>query len=185
MSSMIDYKKDCVVVNLIGGPGTGKSILAANIFSSVKLQGITCDVSWEYIKRKIREKAHKVTLSQIYLFGKQQFQLFTLKDEVDVVVTDSPLLLNPIYDTEECPLLKALVLQEYNKYNNLLYFIERDLSIEYETEGRYQDLIGAKLVDEKVKKFLRDNKIPYKSITGIGPDSLEIIIDDIDRQLNK
>ncbi len=100
-------EKKCVVVNIIGGPGTGKSILASEIFSKVKREGITCDVSWEYIKRKLREKALKVVQSQIYIFGKQQFQLFTMKDEVDVIITDSPILLNSVYDKSNCPLLKT------------------------------------------------------------------------------
>jgi len=175
--------KQCVVVNIIGGPGTGKSILSAELFAKVKRSGITCDVSWEYIKRKLREKAMKVVQSQIYMFGKQQFQLFTMKDEVDVIITDSPLLLNCVYDQSQCPQLRALVLKEYAKYNNLLYFIERDTSVNYETEGRYQDLEGAKEVDTKLKKFLDDNQIPYKVINGIGPENLELIFNEIKKTI--
>jgi len=175
---------ECVVVNIIGGPGTGKSILASEVFAKVKREGITCDVSWEYIKRKLREKALKVVQSQIYIFGKQQFQLFTMKDEVKVVITDAPFILGPYYDTSKCPYLKALVLHEYNKYNNLLYLIERDLTVPYETEGRYQDSVGAKLVDIGLKTFLDDNNIPYKVLKGIGPDSLETILQDIKKEIN-
>lgn len=178
-------EKKCVVVNIIGGPGTGKSILASEIFSKVKREGITCDVSWEYIKRKLREKALKVVQSQIYIFGKQQFQLFTMKDEVDVIITDSPILLNSVYDKSNCPLLKALILNEYNKYDNLLYLIERDPSVTYEQEGRYQDLEGAKAVDNHLKQFLSDNEIEYKTINGIGGENLELIFKEIKAKLNK
>ena len=174
-------KKESLVVNLIGGPGTGKSILASEIFSNLKRNNVTCDVAWEYIKRKLREKALKVVQSQLYLFGKQQFQLFSMKDEVEVVITDAPLLLFSYYDKTRCPFLKKMVLNEYNKYNNLLYFIERDLSVDYETEGRYQDLEGAKQVDSELKAFLDENKIEYKIIKGIGPDSLKTVLDDINQ----
>ena len=177
--------KECLVVNVIGGPGTGKSILSAELFAKLKRSGITCDVSWEYIKRKLREKAVKVVQNQEYLFGKQQFQLFTMKDEVDVIITDSPLILNCVYDQSECQELKALVLKEYHKYNNLLYFIERDTSFDYETEGRYQDLEGAKLVDAKLKNFLDDNSIQYKTILGIKSENLDMIIGDIKKELEK
>jgi adenylate kinase family enzyme len=47
--------KKLIVVNLIGGPGVGKSILAADLFSALKKKNISCDVSWEYIKKKLRE----------------------------------------------------------------------------------------------------------------------------------
>jgi nicotinamide riboside kinase len=172
-----------VVVNLMGGPGTGKSIMASDLFSAIKREGISCDVAWEYIKRKLREKAVKVIQSQIYIFGKQQFQLFSMKDEVDVIITDSPLFNSCIYDKTKCPELKALVLKEYNKYNNLLYVIERDPAYTYEQEGRYQDLEGAKLVDAEIIQFLKENNIPYTSIKGIGPDSVNLIIKNVKETL--
>lgn len=146
-------KKDAIVVNIISGPGTGKSILTSELFSSLKRKYVTCDISSEYIKRKIREQAAKVLTNQVYIFAKQQFQLFSMKTDVDVVVTDSPFILCSIYDKNNCELLKGLVLKEFNSYNNLTYFIERDNSIKYEKEGRFQDLRGAKKVDIKVKKI--------------------------------
>jgi nicotinamide riboside kinase len=180
-------KSKTLVVNMIGGPGTGKSILASDTFSALKKKYITCDISHEYIKRKLREKAIKVTQDQIYIFGKQQFQLFGMIDDVLVIVTDSPILLSAIYPIEsnsKCPLLKGLILKEYLSYNNIMYFIDRDEKAEYETEGRYQDLEGAKKVDLHVKKFLEDNKIEYKTVKGIGTDSLEAVLRDVCEKLS-
>ncbi len=177
--------KKAIVVNIIGGPGIGKSILTAELFASIKREGISCDVSWEYIKRKLREKALKVVESQIYIFGKQQFQLYSMKDEVDVIVTDSPILLNSIYDKSTCPILKQLILKEYAKYNNLLYFIDRDESVEFEIEGRYQDLEGARIVDSKILNFLDESSIKYKRLKGIGEDTKNFIINDIKKELKK
>lgn len=177
--------KKAIVVNIIGGPGVGKSILTAEIFSGLKREGISCDVSWEYIKRKLREKALKVVESQIYIFGKQQFQLYSMKDEVDVIVTDSPILLNTIYDKSSCPILKALILKEYSKYNNLLYVIDRNTDIKYETEGRYQDLDGAKIVDDKIKNFLNENSIEFKTLNGIDKETFNVIINDVKTELDK
>ena len=134
---------------------------------------------------EVVSKASKVVENKIYLFGKQQFQLYTLKDEVEVIITDSPLLLNSIYDKTECGNLKTLVLQEYHKYNNLLYYIERDTSVDYEEEGRYQDEIQAKEVDTKVENFLIENNILYKRLYGIGSDTLEAIYNDIKEELKK
>ncbi len=177
--------KHCVIINLMGGPGVGKSILASEIWAKLKRMGITSEVSWEYIKTKLREKAEKAIANQIYLFGKQQFLLFTLKDEVDVIVTDAPLLLFAYYDKTKCKFLKDIVVNEYNKYDNLLYLIERDPAVIYETEGRYQDLTEAKIVDTEMKQMLLDNNIEFKSLTGIGESSLETILIDVLQKLNR
>ena len=86
-------------------------------------------------------------------------------------------LLNPLQEKFNYPL------NEYHKYENLLYFIERDTNFEYETERRYQDLQGAKLVDENIKNFLTENKIEYKSVNGIGQDTIDLIINELEQKL--
>jgi len=176
-------KKKCIVVNLGGGPGTGKSIIASEIFVRLKREFVSCEISSEYIKRKIREDARKVIQNQIYIFAKQQFQLFGMKDNVDVIITDSPIFLSAVYDETQCPHLLALIMKEYNSYKNLTYYIERDTKVAYEQEGRYQDETGAKLVDDKVKNFMIENKIEYKTLKGIGQDSLSIVVDDVMKSL--
>lgn len=177
------YKKDCIVVNLIGGPGVGKSILTAEIFSELKRKFVSAEISPEYIKKKLREGSMKAVQSQIYIFGKQQYQLFTLKDEVDVIVTDSPFIFSSIYDSSRCPELRKLIIREYNKYDNMNYFIKRDTSIPYEQEGRYQDSEGAKKVDENIVEFLDKNNISYKNVHGIDSDVRGLILDEIIEKL--
>ena len=39
-----------LVINLIGGPGCGKSTIAAELFSRLKKMGVTCELVTEYIK---------------------------------------------------------------------------------------------------------------------------------------
>lgn len=178
-------KSETLVVNLIGGPGIGKTIMASDVFSALKREYITCDISSEYIKRKLREQAAKVVQSQIYIFGKQQFQLFGMIDNVLVIVTDSPIILSAIYplDKEKCPLLTGLILKEYKSYNNMMFFIDRDEEAVYETEGRYQDLTGAKQVDLAVKGFLDKHKIDYNTVKGIGSESLQNILQTVKSHL--
>lgn len=178
-------KKQAIVINLAAGPGCGKSILASDIFSALKRQFIECELSSEYIKRKIREDARKVVQNQIYIFAKQQFQLFGMKDNVQVIITDSPIFFSSVYDETKCKDLKQLIMKEYNGYKNLTYFLERSETVPYEQEGRYQDLEGAKKVDKKVKKFMEKNDIKYKTLKGIGSDSLEVIVKDTLKELSK
>jgi len=170
------YRDDCIVINFIGGPGVGKSIITAETFAKLKRKFVAAEISPEYIKKKIREGSLKAVQSQIYIFGKQQYQLFTTKDEVDVIVTDSPFILSSIYDVTNCNELRALVMKEFNKYHNVVYYIERDDKIPYEQEGRYQDEDGAKEVDTSVKDFLVDNNIEFITVKGIGEDTLEQVV---------
>jgi nicotinamide riboside kinase len=178
------YKEDCIVVNLIGGPGVGKSILTSEIFAELKRRFISAEISPEYIKKKLREKSMKAVQSQIYIFGKQQYQLFTMKDEVDVIVTDSPFIFSSIYDSSRCPELRKLIVREFNKYDNMNYYIGRDTMVPYEQEGRYQDSEGAKEVDKTIIDFLKNNNIEYKTVDGIGVDTKELIINEIMEKLN-
>ena len=60
-------KGETIVINVLGGPGVGKSILTSEIFAALKRDFISCEISHEYIKKKIREKALKAIESQIYL----------------------------------------------------------------------------------------------------------------------
>ena len=177
--------KPVIVVNLIGGPGVGKSILTSDVFSALKREFISCDISHEYIKKKLREKALKAVESQIYIFAKQQFQLFSMKDDLDVIVTDSPLLLSAIYDKTNCPFLKGLVLKEFNKYDNLNYLLLRDKDVPYEQEGRYQDSEGAKKVDNSVADFLMRENIEYKTVFGIIRSVINSIVKEVKKRLGK
>ena len=182
---MTKNKRETRVISIISGPGTGKSILASELFSALKRKSYSCELSSEYIKRKLREQATKVTQNQIYIFGKHQFQLFSLRGEVDIIITDAPLIFSTIYDDSNCPFLKGLVLKEFNSYKNMNYYINRDENAEYEQEGRYQDINGAKKIDAKVKSFMVENNIPFTELSGIGMKSLIQIVNDVDKEFGK
>lgn len=180
-----DYKNECIIVNILGGPGVGKSILTSEIFAELKKRFVSAEISPEYIKKKLREGAIKAVESQIYIFGKQQYQLFSMKDEVDVIVTDSPFIFCSIYDRTKNEELKNLIMTEFNKYDNLNFLILRDTSVPYEQEGRYQDSAGAKKVDKEMLEFLVKNNIEYSPVVGIGSETKEIIIEMIMERLKE
>lgn len=83
-----------LVVNLFGVPGAGKSTGAAYVFSMLKMRGINVEYIPEYAKDKVWEDNTEVFKNQAYVFGKQSFRMSRCKDKVDVIVTDSPLLLS-------------------------------------------------------------------------------------------
>lgn len=156
--------KKSLVINLYGGPGTGKSRTTARIFSNLKWKDIDCEMALEYAKDKVWENSIDVLNNQVYIFGKQYHKLFVLKDKVDVIITDSPILLTIIYDKKQNINLKNLVLDSYNEFENINVFIKR--VVKYNPNGRMQTEKEAHEKDNEIKKLLIDNNIPYFEIEG-------------------
>ena len=46
-----------LVINLFGGPGCGKSTIAALLFGKLKQNGINCEMALEYAKDKVWEES--------------------------------------------------------------------------------------------------------------------------------
>ena len=153
-----------LVVNLLAGPGAGKSTMAASIFSELKWKGIDCELATEFAKDLVWEERHKTFENQIYIFGKQHHRIFRLMGQVDVIITDSPLLLTSMYDREQRTSLRQLVFGEVNKCWNLNVFINRKKK--YNPNGRNQTKRQAKAIDTRLKTFLNDNDVPYIQIEG-------------------
>jgi DNA helicase HerA-like ATPase len=165
-----------LVINLFGGPGSGKSTVASSIFSELKWNGVNCELATEYAKDKVWERSTSVLDDQIYVFGKQHHRIFILNNEVDVIVTDSPFLLSVIYDSEKRPTLKKLVIEEFLKFNNMNFFLKR--SKDYNPLGRLQTEDGAKFIDNKVNELLIESGVGFKTIPSTK-ESVNIIVSHI------
>ena len=130
----------CVVINLWGGPGCGKSTTMAKISSELKIKGYNVEMVSEFAKDLVYEKRDETMKDELYIFAKQNHRLFRVKDKVDVIVTDRPLPLTCVYDKvygKNDKNLHALVrgtFQEYDNINILLGFNESN----YKKEGRLQ-----------------------------------------------
>lgn len=171
-----------IIVNLYAGPGTGKSTAMAGIFSRLKLKGINCEMAPEFAKEKVWEESFKVLNNQIYVFGKQLHTVHRLLDKVDVVITDSPLLLSLIYGHKEIPEFKNFVLAVYNQFNNINYFLNRIK--EFNPAGRMQNHEEAKELDQKILDMFRENGVEYKQHLSCE-DTMDFIVDEIIEKLKE
>lgn len=169
-----------IVINLIGGPGTGKSTLAAGLFYELKKQGINCELALEFAKDKVYEESFKTMDDQIYVFAKQYHKLWRLRGKVDVIITDSPLLISLHYMKEDSKYFNNLVLEQYNKFDNLLYFLNREGI--YQTEGRTQTEDEAKSIDLSIKHILDTTAKEVKYKTVKRETALSTILSDIYEQ---
>lgn len=153
-----------LVVNMVAGPGSGKSTTAAGVFYNLKRAGVNAELVTEYAKDVVWEKSTNKLGNQVYILGKQHHRLWRLKDQVDVIVTDSPLLLSLYYGGEKSLPFRDLVLELFGSFDNDVYFIER--AKKYNPAGRNQTEDEARKIDSALKAVLDKYAIRYAEVIG-------------------
>jgi adenylate kinase family enzyme len=88
------------LINIFGAPGTGKSTTSAGIFHNLKLKGLDVEYVQEYAKDKTWQSDFETLKCQPYVTGKQLFRLHRLRNKVEYVVTDAPILNGILYQDE-------------------------------------------------------------------------------------
>ena len=175
--------KMTICCNLFGSPGSGKSTMAALVFSRLKMLNINCELVTEFAKDKTWERNFSALSNQVYVFAKQYFRMDRCADQVDVIITDSPLALSPYYnkDPDIHKPLCELAVRIANKFNNLNYFIKRVKK--YNPIGRNQTEAESDKIAIDLKNMLKDYDIPYTEVNG-DLMSADIIVNDILKIIN-
>lgn len=142
------------IINLFGGPGCGKSTCASYIFSKLKSEGIHCEYLTEFAKTLTYER-NKIALStQMYVTGVQIYSTKLLLQDVDIIITDSPILLGCIY-TDSIP-VKAAIISEHDALlkSAIMVNVKINRKKNYETYGRNQSFEEAKKLDAIIDDLL-------------------------------
>lgn len=153
-----------ILVNLFAGAGAGKSTLATGIFTLLKHHNVNAEYIPEYAKDLVWEERLHLNRNDLEIFTEQVKRQFRLNGKVDVMVTDSPILLTSVYLDPIDELLHAIVMREFKKYNNLNFYVKRVKP--YMKIGRAESKNGAKIIDCKVLKFLDREQIVYEERLG-------------------
>lgn len=168
-----------VIVNLYGAPGAGKSTGSAYIFGQLKMNNISVELVREFVKDKIYEKSEGVFNDQVYILGKQHFRQTNVKGNVDVIITDCPLIVQAYYtDKYKFPYadeLRQLVLKLYSLEDNINYFVNRDKP--YNPDGRFQTEADSDSISDNLKEYLDNLDIEYKEINGNITDYDSVVAD--------
>ena len=158
--------KTPVVINGYGGPGEGKSTACMEITAALKKEGYGAEYVQEYAKELVYDKNMEMldgsAKNQFEILKEQTRRVDRLYDQVDFIVTDSPILLNEIYNKELTPEYRDIVGKIQNSYSNFSFFIERDVS-NFEEEGRIHNLAESIQKDQEIRDMLLDNDIKYKT----------------------
>lgn len=170
-----------LVVNLFGGPGTGKSTTAAGVFSELKQRGFNAELVTEYAKDRVWDKHFAALDNQIYIFGKQYHRIHRLLGQVEVIVTDAPLLLSLYYGDKNTPeSFKQLVRDIHGRLINMNVFLNRKK--EYNPVGRMQTEEQARDVDGYLGKILDSEKVNYIRVDA-DRSAINKIADIVDERL--
>jgi tRNA uridine 5-carbamoylmethylation protein Kti12 len=177
-------KRKTIIVNLFGGPGSGKSTTAAGLFYKLKLNNVNCELVTEFAKHMTWKEDFNTLKNQIYVFGKQHDRIFHLKDKVDVIITDSPIIMSLSYCDWSLVSrsLEQLAIDEFNRPEtiNVNYFINRVKS--YNPSGRSQTEEEAKIKDSIIFDLLNKYNIDFNRVDG-DENAVNILLDVIINKL--
>jgi hypothetical protein len=173
------------VVNMFAGPGTGKSTTANGLMYLLKTQHFKCELISEYAKDLTYSESFFKLQDQLYIFSKQHHKQWVVKDKVDILITDSPILLSLCYFPENSVYNKniftQMVLSTFNsaEYKNINFFLERNLEdFGYQQYGRNHSLEQAIDIDNKILNILDIYSVPYTRVK-ISEDILPKILNKV------
>lgn len=162
----VSQNKEPIVINGYGGPGAGKSTACLEITAALKKEGYNAEYVQEYAKELVYEKDMEMLDGspehQYEILKEQTRRMDRLYDQVDFIVTDSPVMLNTIYNKQLTPEYESLVNELQGEYINYSFFMERDAS-KFEEEGRIHNLTESIEKDNEIKDMLQRNEIKYKT----------------------
>lgn len=151
-SSLTNTPPRLKVINFWGGPGIGKSSMAAQIFAKMKADDLRVEYVPEYAKDITYDGDVRRINNQLLILGRQFDRLDRLDGQVDYVVNDSPLplglvYLNPRWRTEA---FVTVTRDTFNLFDNTDILLRRVKP--YQHYGRRQTEEEARTLDAKIVK---------------------------------
>jgi nicotinamide riboside kinase len=151
------------VINVIAGPGAGKSTLASGLYHEAKRRGWNAELVTEVAKDLVWEGRHCALSNQAYVFGRQMQRIHRLEGTVDIVITDSPVLLSAIYAPEDYPQhWETVVVELWKRYNNYVGLLERGPW--FDDRGRVHNLQASLEIDRRIAVLLAKHDITYTQV---------------------
>jgi hypothetical protein len=160
--------KSLTVINFFGGPGTGKSTTAAELYALMKKQHFKVELIHEVAKDYVWERWSHIFREQDWIFAHQhRLQRRLVGHDIDYVILDSSLLLGIFYTADDFPpSFKTLVREVFDSYTNINFYLARSGEFDYVQAGRNQTLEQAQVVDTQVLNYLRDTNVPFYAVNA-------------------
>ncbi len=172
-----------LLVNLFGGPGVGKSTMALGSSFCLKLLQINSELVTEVAKDLTWEGRTRPLMEwQSYVTSKQHRNIDRVLNQVDVVITDSPILTGCFYKPEGySDTFDKFWLERHGEMVTLNYHIVRDSKRPYDPTGRRQTEDEAIQVDNDIEDWLKAYGVEHTVLEGSISNIATILVDIADR----
>lgn len=144
-------------VEFIGRPGAGKSTTAFHLFSKLKKAGFRAEFVNEYAKELVYKGHTKELQNQLAVTAEHNYREDVLNGVVNVVVTDSSLLLGNIYNEMLSPEVMEAVIKDVRRDKTYLTVFLTNRTGEYQEYGRTQSREEAEAVVDVVSDLLKNH----------------------------
>ena len=154
-------------INLIAGSGVGKSTGGAVLYGMLSTAGYRTALIPEYAKAMTWRRDEAALRNPILMFANQEAQLEVLKgQDLEFVIVDGCILNPLVYPAaRHFSQLEPLVLQVYNSYDNINFFIER--AVPFSEVGRNEKEAFAAEICAKLERLMEKHQIPaHKKMPG-------------------
>lgn len=154
------------VINIIGGPGCGKSLFTAAIVLYLSLHHKTVELIPDFAKSLVWQKDYEALRNQ-YSIGRRQYDMMALLDgQVQFLINECSLpqmmYYNEHYADNICDVDKTRehLLGWYKQFNNVNILVER-AEQPYVHTGRFQSEEQAREVDLGLRGVLVHHGMPF------------------------
>jgi ABC-type cobalamin/Fe3+-siderophores transport system ATPase subunit len=157
--------KHTKVINIFGGPGSGKSTISSDLFRYMKQQEISVELVGEVAKDWIHEGNYqKLWNCQDLLTAEQNYRQSRLMGKYDFIIADSPIILGMFYVPQGYYKSYAPFVSEiFQSYDNVNIMLQRRPNAYYVTEHRVHNKAEADTADLQLRSYLKDNGILHFS----------------------
>ncbi len=173
----LQNNKKLTVINLLAGPGCGKSVLAARLFAQMSCEDFSVELVHEAAKDFKWEDWEHIFPEQDFISAQQHRMIRRLvRHDIDYAVTDTSLILACIYAPEWYPRsFHPFILDLYSSYDNINIVLERNPDLPYKQPGRNENKEQAIQKDKELLTLLTTHHIPYHSVMA-GPTALDAVM---------
>jgi len=171
------------LINLFGGPGIGKSSIAAGLFYKLKKKHVSCNNPYEFPKVLAWDKNNEAIKDQLYVVANQHRGIAQSYGKVDYIIVDSPILFSTVYHgyyTKDYPVefygdtFHKFVVDLHKKYDNINILLDRAES-DYQSEERFQDIDQSLELDRLIKESLIKYDEPFHTVK-VGKNTVKEIL---------